>query len=296
MEELATRARQLVAMGQLQSAKEHWQAILHLLPPTANEYTAVQREIAQLDARLNPKEKTDWKKRLGPLGALIAFIAKFKAVIFTLLLKGKVLFSLLAFFGVYWALFGWRFAAGMVASIFIHEMGHYVMVRRFGFQAELPMFIPGFGAYVKWNGAGVDVATRSLISLAGPFFGLLSGLLSYALFLSTHEGVWLAVAHFAGWLNLLNLIPVFIFDGRSGMAALGRQERFGVLVVCIALFALLHDILFLGVAAGTAYRIWRPDYPPEPSRRIGIYFAALVIGNGFLSWFSIVQAGQLFPH
>lgn len=295
MEELATRARQLAAMGQLTAAREHWHTILQLLPPTTKEFTAVQREIAQLDSKLNPKAKTDWRKRLGPLGAAVAFIAKFKAVLFTLLLKGKLLFSMLAFFGVYWAMFGWRFAAGMVGSIFIHEMGHYAMVRHFGFQAELPMFIPGFGAYVKWNGAGVDVATRSLISLAGPFFGFLSGLLSYALFLSTHQGVWLAVAHFAGWLNLLNLIPVFIFDGRAGMAALGRQERLGVLVVCIALFALLHDFLFVALAAGTAYRIWRPDYPEQPSRRIGIYFAALVIGNGFLSWFSIVQAGQLFP-
>jgi len=39
------------------------------------------------------------------------------------------------------------------------------------------------------------------------------------------------------------------------------------------------------VAIGTGYRLWRADFPAEPSRRIGIYFVALVIANGLLaSW------------
>jgi Zn-dependent protease len=294
LQELATRARQLAGIRQLAAAREHWQAALHLLPASSNEYQAVQREIAKLDQQLNPKPKPDWKKRLGPLGIVIAFLAKFKTAALLLLTKGKLLFSLFAFFAVYWALFGWWFALGLCASVFIHEMGHYLVVRRFGFAAELPMFIPGFGAYVKWNGANVDPGVRAQISLAGPLFGLLSGLLSYGLFLSTHHGVWLAVAHFAGWLNLLNLIPVSIFDGGSAMNALGRQERFAVLAVSIGMFVILHDFLFILVAAGTAYRIWRRDFPIQSRQGIAYYFVALILGNGFLSWFSLEQARRLF--
>ena len=296
LQELSTRARQLAAIGQLQSAKEHWQSALHLLPPSSNEHQAVQREITKLDERLNPQPKKDWKKRLGPFGVLIAFLAKFKTAALILLTKGKVLFSLFAFFAVYWALFGWWFALGLCASIFIHEMGHYIVVRQFGFAAELPMFIPGFGAYVKWNGANVDPGVRAQISLAGPLFGLLSGLVSYGLFLSTGHGVWLAVAHFAGWINLLNLIPVSIFDGGSAMNALGRQERFAIVAVCVVMFVILHDFLFLLVAAGAAYRIWKRDFPLEARQGIGYYFVALILGNGFLSWFSLEQARQVFPH
>jgi len=295
LQELATRARQLTALGQLPEARQLWEAALRLLPPNSNEHQAVLREIARIDARLNPQSKPDWRKRLGPLGVVVALLAKFKTAILILLTKGKVLFSLLAFFAVYWAMFGWWFALGMCGSIFIHEMGHYIMVRRFGFSAELPMFIPGFGAYVKWNGANVDPGVRAQISLAGPLFGLISGLMSYALFLSTGHGVWLAVAHFAGWLNLLNLIPVSIFDGGSAMTALGRQERFAVLAVSAIMFFLLHDIIFMGVAIGAGYRIWKRDFPAEARRGIGFYFVALILGNGFLSWFSLEQARISFP-
>jgi Zn-dependent protease len=292
--ELAIRARQLTAMGQLQAAREVWEAALRLLPPSSNEHRAVAREITKLDERINPQSKPDWKKRLGPFGIAVAFLAKFKTAALILLTKGKVLFSLFAFFAVYWALFGWWFALGLCASIFVHEMGHYIMVRRFGFQAELPMFIPGFGAYVKWNGSNVDPGVRAQISLAGPLFGLISGLVSYSVFLSTGQGVWLAVAHFAGWINLLNLIPVSIFDGGSAMNALGKQERLAVLGVSLVMFVLLHDFLFVLVAAGTGYRIWKRDFPMQPRQGIGVYFVALVLANGFLSWFSLEQARQVF--
>ncbi|HEY7209612.1 MAG TPA: site-2 protease family protein [Bryobacteraceae bacterium] len=293
VEQLAMRARQLTALGQLQAAREHWIAVLNLLPIDAGERQGVLREVARIDARLAPKKKVNWAKRLGPIGVGLAFLAKFKTVALLLLTKGKFLISILAFVGFYWALFGWWFAVGLAGSVLLHEMGHYVAVRRFGFRAELPMFLPGFGAYVKWNGANVDPGIRAQISLAGPLFGLFSGLLAYALFVSTHHMVWLAVAQFAGWLNLINLIPVSIFDGGSAMNALGRQHRLAVLVVCLALAFFLHEYAFLFVALGTAYRLWKRDFPAEPRQGIAYAFVALAVANGFLSWFCLNQARVL---
>ncbi len=294
VEQLATRARQLAAIGQLQGAREHWLAILNLLPADASERSGVLREIERIDARLSPKPKPNWTKRLGPFGVALAFLAKFKTVALLLLTKGKFLISILAFVGFYWALFGWWFAIGLAGSVLMHEMGHYVAVRRFGFRAELPMFLPGLGAYVKWNGVNVDAGVRAQISLAGPFFGFLSGLIAYGLFLSTHQGVWLAVAQFAGWLNLINLIPVSIFDGGSAMNALGQQHRLALLGVCVALAFVLHEYAFLFVAAGTGYRLWKRDFPAEPRQGIAYAFVALAVANGFLSWFCSNQAKILF--
>jgi len=254
----------------------------------------VQREIDKLDQKLSP-QKTDWKKRLGPLGILIAALVKFKSAILILLTKGKFLISILAFLGLYWSLFGWWFAVGFAGSVLLHEMGHYFMVRRFGFAAELPMFLPGLGAYVKWNGVNVDPGIRGQISLAGPLFGFISGLISYGIFLSTGHGVWLAVAHVAGWLNLLNLIPVFIFDGASALNAVGLQGRLALLLVSLVMWYMLRENLFLLVALGTGYRIWKRDFPPEPRQGIAYYFIALAIANGFLSWFSFNRAHLLFP-
>jgi Zn-dependent protease len=288
------RARQLAAMGQLQAARQYWAAALGLLPADSAQARAVQREIEKIDAKLAPKRPVDWKKRLGPLGILLALLAKYKTLALVLLTKGKFLLSILAFLGVYWSLYGWWFAVGLTGSVLLHEMGHYFMVRRYGFAVQLPMFLPGFGAYVKWNAPNVDPAVRAQISLAGPLFGFFSGLIAYTVFLSTGQPVWLAVAHFAGWLNLLNLIPVFIFDGASAMTALGAQGRWAVLLVSAVLFFTLSEYLFLFVAIATAYRLYKRDFPPEPKQGIAYYFIALIVGNGFLSWFALNQARTLF--
>jgi Zn-dependent protease len=296
LEEIATRARQFAAAGHLAEARDQWLAALQLLPPDSGQFKSIQREIDKLNARLNPSQKATWTKRLGPFGVLLAALAKFKTALLILFTKAKFLLSILAFVGWYWALFGWWFAVGLSGSVLLHEMGHYLMVRRFGFTAQLPMFLPGFGAYVKWNGAGVDPGVRAQISLAGPLFGFLSGLIAYGLFLSTRHVVWLAVAQLAGWLNLLNLIPVFIFDGASAMYALGKQARWAVLLVSLALWIVLHEYLFLFVALGTGYRIWKRDFPAEAKQGIAYYFIVLVVANGFLSWHCLNQARLVFPH
>lgn len=294
LDDLARRARQAGSLGQLPQARSLWAAALPLLPPESAQYQSVQREIEKIDARMNPAAPPNWKKRLGPLGVGLAALAKYKTAAFLLLTKFKFILSIVAFLGFYWAMFGWWFALGLTGSIFLHEMGHYLMVRRYGFSAELPMFLPGFGAYVKWRGANVDPGVRAQISLAGPLFGFVSGLIAYSLFLSTGHGVWLAVAHVAGWINLLNLIPVLIFDGAPAMAALGIQGRVAVLLVSVALFVLLKDFLFLFVAIGTAYRLYQRDFPAQPRQNMAYYFAGLVIANGFLSWFALNQSRVLF--
>ena len=60
--------------------------------------------------------------------------------------KGTTFLSMLAALGVYWTLWGWKFALGFVLSIYVHEMGHVAAMKRFGLAATAPMFIPGFGA------------------------------------------------------------------------------------------------------------------------------------------------------
>ncbi len=298
LEEIARRARQLAALGQLQAARDHWAAALSLLPADSPQRRAVQSEIQKLDIRLHPQPKPDWVKRLGPLGVGLAALAKYKTAAIILLTKGKFLISALAYLGLYWAMYGWWFAVGLTGSVFLHEMGHFVVARRFGFAAEMPMFIPGFGAYVKWNGAGVDPNVRAQISLAGPFFGFLSGLIAYGLFLSNHHAIWLAVAQFAGLINLLNLIPVslgiFNLDGMPAMLAIGLQGRLAILAVSVALFFMLGSWLVLAVGAGTAYRIWKRDFPAESRQSIAYAFIALVVANGSLMSFAGNQAQTLF--
>ena len=115
-----------------------------------------------------PQPKNNWAKILGPLAPTAIFLAQ--ATWLLAIFKFKFLCSLLAFFAVYWAMWGWRIGIGFGALILIHEMGHYVDIRRRG----LPVFLPGFGAYVRWQALGVSLETRAGVSLAGPLAGLLA--------------------------------------------------------------------------------------------------------------------------
>jgi Zn-dependent protease len=255
---------------------------------------------------LKPRKTTSsTAKKLGPIGLALAFLAKFKTVGLLLATKGKLLLlgltnikallSILAFVGIYWALYGWWFAVGFFASIFIHEMGHYVVVRRYGFAANAPVFIPGCGAFVRWQGANVEPAVRARISLAGPLFGFAAAVASYFVFAATGSGVWLAVAHVGAFINLLNLIPVFIFDGGSAFIALGRQERMAVLVISLALWFFLNENIFLFIGLGAGYRLIRKDHPPQGNQSVAYYFIALLIGLGLFDWWMLQTAGTVFP-
>ena len=236
-------------------------------------------------------EKSQKKGWASAGAAAVALLAKSK-ILFIGLANLKTILSIAAFLGVYWALYGWWFALGFVLSIACHEMGHYLTVRAYGLQAEAPVFIPGFGAYVKWQGSNVDPVVRARISLAGPLFGFGAALSAFLLFRITGHGVWLAVAHTGAWLNLLNLIPVFIFDGASAMNALGRQERLAVVAVSVVSFLLLREWLFLFIALGAGYRVFKRDYPELPSAMTGRHFIGLMVALGVLSWLCSISGAS----
>lgn len=244
-------------------------------------------------------------RKFGPIGVALAFLMKIKTVALLFLAKGKILLvgltnfkailSIAGFVGIYWALYGWWFAIGFAASIFVHEMGHYVTVRRYGFQANAPMFIPGLGAYVSWRGGlNVDPEVRARISLAGPLYGLVAAIASYMVYAATGSGIWLAIAHVGAFINVFNLIPIFIFDGGSAFIALGRQERLAVLVVSLALWFFLSEFMFLFIALGAAYRVLlKKDFPQKSSHSTAYYFIGLMVALGLFDWWILIQATAL---
>ncbi len=78
-------------------------------------------------------------KRLSAAGALGLALWKFKFLGAFVATKGKLLLlgltkgstflSMILSLGVYWTAWGWKFALGLVVSIYVHEMGHVAMLR-----------------------------------------------------------------------------------------------------------------------------------------------------------------------
>jgi Zn-dependent protease len=282
---IAEIAAQQEQAAQWSEARHTWQQALAWIPTGTTQAEAVNSHVAQIDARTNAEDarKARWTKRLGPLAPVALFLLKAKTFLFALF-KLKFLFSFLAFFGFYWLLFGWRFGLGFTVAILIHETGHYVAARRRGLQVDLPLFIPGLGAYVRWYNQGVSVETLSAIALAGPLFGLFTGVGFLAVALKTGSTLFLALAYTTAFLNLLNMIPVFGLDGAQAAHALNRLQRGLIAATCILLFFVLHEGIYLAVAAGMAWRTFMGEAPKAPSSRSMVAFTLLLFALGAIMW------------
>jgi len=69
---------------------------------------------------------------------LLLLFSGFKYLKFGKLLMtgGTMLLSVV----LYAFVFGWRYAVGFVAMLFVHEMGHYIAARHKGLQVGAPTF------------------------------------------------------------------------------------------------------------------------------------------------------------
>jgi Zn-dependent protease len=228
-----------------------------------------------------PEQKHAWARKLGPLAPIAILLAKSKTLLLSIF-KLKFVFSLFAFIGVYWTLFGAAFGIGSAVLILVHELGHYIDIRRRGLPADMPVFLPGLGAYVRWQALGVTGQTRAAVSLAGPLAGFLGAAVCAALWYRTGNGLWAALARTSAGLNILNLTPVWVLDGGQAAEALGKSERIVLLAACLLLWLFAGEGLFFLVAAGFTYRLFTKDLPPQPSPAISAYFVSVLAALGIL--------------
>jgi Zn-dependent protease len=281
MEQMAAHARSLEAHGDPQGARERWLACLPLLPAQSAQAEWIRGHVRELEAtaptqasvQRGPNATPDWAKKLGPVGPLLLGLWKL-----------KFMWSFVAFLGLYWQMWGAAFGIGFAVLILVHEMGHFIDIKRRGLPADMPMFLPGLGAYVKWNALGVPLETRAAISLAGPLAGWFASAICAVLWLQTGYGLWGALARTSAWLNALNLIPLWIFDGSSATNALSKLERAVVLLVSAALGYALGEWVFGVVALGMGVRLFTHDAPPEHSNATAAYFVAVLTALAIVLW------------
>jgi Zn-dependent protease len=292
---ISTKANQLEEQNALPQARDEWRKALALLPPDSNQAEWIRGKIYKLELTekhaASQPPKSDWTKRLGPLAPIAILLVKSKGL-FLALFKLKFLFTFFTFLAIYWKMYGFKFGMGFGVLILVHELGHYIDIRRRGLPADMPVFLPGLGAYVRWEAMGATRQTRAAVSLAGPLAGLLGTAVCAYLWHRTGYDLWSALAKVSGVLNLLNLTPVWILDGGQAMNALSKAERFVLLALTLALWAYVGQGVFFAVAAGITYRLFKKDFPPFPSPRIAVYYASLLIGLGAVLY---IIPGELLP-
>ena len=234
-----------------------------------------------------------WKSALGALGAIGLVILKFGAKLkgILLLLPKLKLFttsaSMLVSIGAYALLWGWKFGAGLVVLLLVHELGHVWQARREGLDASAPLFIPFLGALIALKELPKDAAVEARVGLAGPIVGSLGTCVPLAIWLITGEEFWQALAFFGFFLNLFNLAPVLPLDGGRAMAALTPWMWIvGYALLVAATIAFPNPIMILILIFGglETYRRWkerktpgeRRFYEVSPGTRVAV--AATYIG------------------
>lgn len=203
------------------------------------------------------------RRRLGAaLAAIVAVAAKFKAILL-LLPKIKLLVtagSMLVSIAAYATIWGWQFGVGVVALIFVHEMGHVIQMRREGVPASPPMFIPFLGAIISARSLGDDALAEARVGLAGPILGSVGAAVCVGIWHATGNDLFRALAYFGFLINFFNLLPVVPLDGGRAMAAMAPWMWFvGFLALIPLVFVfsspfLLIIILFAGYET---YNRWR---------------------------------------
>lgn len=256
--------------------------------------------VAPEEVGLPPEQPQSTLRRLlGPLFVLGAILAKFKGVLL-ILPKIKLLTTsstMLVSVAAYSLIWGWKFAAGFVLLLLVHEMGHVIQLRREGIEASAPMFIPFLGAVVAAKSLGDDAAAEARVGLAGPILGSLGAALLIPVWLITDNDFWQALAFTGFFLNLFNLLPVVPLDGGRAMAAMAPWMWFVGLAAMLA-FAIAFPnpiiLVILLLAAFETWRRWRARraggeaqeayYRVKPAQRLAIgavyigLIAALALG------------------
>ena len=283
---IKAEATALEEAGEFRLARDQWLKALELLPPEARQAEWVRKHAESLEVgsqTVSSGVKThEWARKFGPLAPVVIALAKGKALF--AIFKFKFLLSFAAFLWFYAVLYGGYFGMGFAALILIHEMGHFVDVKRRGLSADMPIFLPGFGAYVKWKALGVPAETRAFVSLAGPLAGWIASAACALIWWKTGAGIWAALARASVWLNVLNLIPIWILDGGQAIAAMNKAERISLATISVALSLLLSEGIFFLVAGGACYRLFTHDFPPQPSRRVTAYYLAVLVLLALVVW------------
>lgn len=138
----------------------------------------------------------------------------------------------------------------IVSVVFIHELGHFLMMKGFGFGNLQMTFVPFLGAFVNGKKDKEKQVQNWLIILAGPVPGVVLGI---SLFFvgSTYKYEWVEEwAYLFLFLNVLNLIPLDPLDGGQLLKSF-MGDKFEITQIVFSFISSLIMIL-----VGWYFEIW----------------------------------------
>lgn len=152
--------------------------------------------------------------------------------------SGVLIVTVLLFVALGGLNWGWESVLFIAIAVALHELGHVIAMRIFGYKNVRMLFVPLFGGLATGEPRELDAGKNALVALAGPLFGLLTAGLAGAAAYALGSAPWLVeFAWVSLGLNILNLVPFVPLDGGQ-VANEALFSRYPVLELLFRLLAI----------------------------------------------------------
>lgn len=157
-----------------------------------------------------------------------------------------VILSFIASLAIGSYVFDYTFTLYYLFVISIHELGHIIAMKCFGYKGLSGKFIPLFGAYVVSKKSSMNNFHKAIVYLAGPFPGLIIGLIFLHYYKQNSLRHFRDLGIIFAFINYLNLLPFFPLDGGRVTLYLLRikSAKFDLAAKIIMIFSLLVISIF----------------------------------------------------
>lgn len=185
----------------------------------------------------------------------------------------RIFFSIVLFFVVFVTLVSennYLLAAEIVGILLLHESGHLLTMKLYGYKALNMVFIPFLGAMVTGQKLKVSQRQKFWISLMGPLPGILIGcglFLWAALVAPNYYLIELALLLIS--INLFNLIPLDPLDGGNMIETLffpsneNAKMYFtlgsSILIIAVGVFTSFYPLLIFGFLMAFKVRAYQKN-------------------------------------
>lgn len=141
------------------------------------------------------------------------------------------------------------FLLQIVFVVLFHELGHFALMKRYGYQNVRMLFLPLMGAFVHGFKESYRQKESLLVVLAGPLPGIILGVVLWILGFEWNSNWMIQTALLLFIVNILNLLPILPMDGGRLLNLLFQEK--------IELFQVVFSfIISLGLIALGYFTDW----------------------------------------
>lgn len=182
------------------------------------------------------------------------------------------IFSIVLFILVFMFMFSneINFILALVLVLLIHELGHFFMMKIFGYKNVRMLFIPLMGAFVHGKKDEYSLKESLLVVGAGPFPGVIIGFLMMLFSQHLHSTHMFQGGLLFFILNIINLAPLDPLDGGQLVKLIfsKNHEKFlmifsfisSILIIAIGFFLNSILLMLFGFFMGFRVRALQKNY------------------------------------